>query len=88
MKATPARLDLAPKDKTKVAASRFPKKKSKQGTKGARVKALARELLADPEGWLDAPNPRLNGRRPIDLIGTKDERHVKNMLEAFKYGLF
>ena len=52
------------------------------------VQALAHDLLANPEGWLAAPNPRLQGRKPIDLVGTEDERHVRNMLEAFEYGLF
>lgn len=42
----------------------------------------------DLQSWLDAPNDRLGARRPSDLLGTPDQQHVVDMVEAFKYGIF
>jgi uncharacterized protein (DUF2384 family) len=47
-----------------------------------------RDIFADPEAWLQMPNVRLGGRKPIDLIGTPEEVHVRNITESIKYGLF
>lgn len=37
--------------------------------------------------WLDAPNDRLGGKKPNDLLGTPEQRHLVDMVEAVKYGL-
>jgi DNA-binding transcriptional ArsR family regulator len=42
----------------------------------------------DPEDWLSTPNPQFEGRRPIDLIGTDDERRVHIIIEAAQQGCF
>jgi uncharacterized protein (DUF2384 family) len=37
--------------------------------------------------WLDAPNDRLGGKKPNELLGTPEQRHLVDMVEAVKYGL-
>lgn len=49
---------------------------------------LSGELLGDPEGWFMTPNPRFGGRQPIELVGTKDEFLVCNLLRTADQGLF
>jgi antitoxin Xre/MbcA/ParS-like protein len=46
------------------------------------------DIFADPETWLNMPNLRLAGRKPIDLIGTPDEELVRNITESIKHGLY
>jgi uncharacterized protein (DUF2384 family) len=41
----------------------------------------------DLEKWLDTPNSRLGGRKPKDMLGTPDQQHVVDLIEAVKYGL-
>jgi hypothetical protein len=36
----------------------------------------AGSAVDDPEDWLNTPNPQFEGRRPLDLIGTREERRV------------
>jgi DNA-binding transcriptional ArsR family regulator len=45
-------------------------------------------VVGDPEDWLNSPNPRFEGRRPIDLIGTDDEIRVHIIIEAAQQGCF
>jgi DNA-binding transcriptional ArsR family regulator len=45
-------------------------------------------VVEDPEDWLNTPNPRFEGRRPIDLIGTEDEDRVHIIIEAAQQGFF
>jgi len=45
-------------------------------------------VVDDPEDWLSTPNPQFEGRRPIDLIGTKDEPRVHIIIEAAQQGCF
>ncbi len=45
-------------------------------------------VVGDPEDWLNSPNPRFEGRRPIDLIGTDDEIRVHIIIEAAQQGFF
>ena len=52
------------------------------------LRAEAATLVADHERWLDTPNDRLGGRKPNDLIGTKEEQHLRDLLRAIKYGMF
>ena len=46
------------------------------------------DTFADPEAWLNMPNLRLAGQKPIDLIGTPDEKLVRYIIDSIKYGLF
>ncbi len=39
-----------------------------------------KSTLPDAEEWLDSPNNRLGGKKPRDLIGTPDERYIREML--------
>ncbi len=52
------------------------------------TRELIDSTLANPDEWLNAPNSRLGGKKPIDLLGTKDERHVRDMFMAYNLGLF
>ena len=65
----------------------IPKKKP-PSTPSLSVEDLARELLADPDKWLDAKNDQLGGEKPRDLVGTPKEPVLRNLLEAIKYGSF
>lgn len=49
---------------------------------------LARELFGNPNPWLETPNARFDGRRPIDMIGTDEEKWICRVLYAYKYGMF
>ncbi len=49
---------------------------------------LANEVLENPGLWLRTPNPRLDDRQPIELIGTEEELKVYNILNAVNQGLF
>ena len=45
-------------------------------------------VVDDPDEWLNTPNPQFEGRRPIDLIGTSEERRVHIIIEAAQQGCF
>ena len=38
------------------------------------------------QNWLDAPNDQLGGKKPNELLGTAEQRHLVDMVEAAKYG--
>jgi hypothetical protein len=52
------------------------------------IEDLVRELLAEPDKWLDSKNDQLGGEKPRDLIDTPKEPVLRNLLEAIKYGSF
>lgn len=52
------------------------------------VEQLARELIAEPDRWLDTENDQLGGEKPRDLVGTPKEQMVRDLLEAVKHGSF
>jgi DNA-binding transcriptional ArsR family regulator len=57
----------------------------------AELRKLIKEVSTaddDPEEWLYSPNPQFEGRRPIDLIGTKDEIRVHIIIRAAEQGCF
>ena len=57
----------------------------------AELKKLIKKIgtvIDDPEEWLNAPNPRFEGRRPIDLIGRYDEGRLHIIIEALQQGCF
>jgi hypothetical protein len=65
----------------------IPKKKP-HATPLPSVEVLARELLAEPDKWLDTKNDQLGGEKPRDLVGTPKEPVLRNLLEPIKYGSF
>jgi len=46
------------------------------------------DIFADPQAWLNTPNLRLAGQKPIDLIGPPDQELVRNITESIKHGLY
>jgi len=56
-------------------------------------KALFKDLRrifseSDLQQWLDAPNAQLAGRKPNDMLGTPDQQHLVDLIEAVKSGAF
>ena len=45
-------------------------------------------IFEDPQPWLDTPNSWFGGRKPGDLIGTPDEKHLRNWIGMVKHGLY
>ncbi|HEY6331095.1 MAG TPA: antitoxin Xre/MbcA/ParS toxin-binding domain-containing protein [Blastocatellia bacterium] len=51
----------------------------------------ARDVVPDPEAWLETPNMFLSLRSPREMIdsGSQAERRlVWNLIESIKYGFF
>ncbi len=46
-----------------------------------------RAHFSDPDLWLDTENDQFGGRKPRDLIGTEDEKYIRNLLRMIKYGM-
>ena len=46
------------------------------------IREDVRELLSNADAWLETENVAFTGRKPKDLIGTPDERLLRNMLRA------
>jgi pimeloyl-ACP methyl ester carboxylesterase len=44
-------------------------------------------ILADPDSWLNTPNDRFAGKKPINLIGTKEEQRLRDLIRAIKHGM-
>ena len=44
-------------------------------------------VLDDPDTWLNTPNDRFAGKKPIDLIGTKEEQQLRDLIRAIKHGM-
>ena len=53
----------------------------------ADLRQEAQSLFSDPDSWLDTENDQLRGRKPKDLLGTEDEKYVRNLLRMIKYGM-
>ena len=47
-----------------------------------------RGFVDDPESWFRTPNAELEGRKPVDLLGTADEPRLRNRIAAAKLGMF
>jgi DNA-binding transcriptional ArsR family regulator len=45
-------------------------------------------IVDDPQGWFHRPNPIFEGRRPVELLGTPDERRLRTRIAAAKLGMF
>lgn len=52
------------------------------------VEDLARELVNEPDKWLDTENDQLGGEKPRALIGTPKEPVLRSLLEAIRNGSF
>jgi hypothetical protein len=52
------------------------------------VEDLVRELVDQPDKWLDTENDQLGGEKPRELVGTPKEPVLRNLLEAIKHGSF
>lgn len=67
-----------------------PGKRELERQKGALMKDLKRifPVESDLQKWLDAPNDQLGGRKPNDMLGTPDQQHVVDLIEAVKSGAF
>lgn len=56
-------------------------------------KALFKDLRrifseSDLHAWLASPNAQLGGRTPQVMLGTLDQQHVVDLIEAVKSGAF
>jgi hypothetical protein len=51
------------------------------------IRQEVESVVADPAQWLNTENDQLGGRKPGDLIGTVDERHLRNLIRAIKHGM-
>ena len=63
-------------------------KKQPHSTALPSVEELARELIDQPDKWLDTENDQLGGEKPRELVGTPKEPVLRNLLEAIKHGSF
>ncbi|HEV3146897.1 MAG TPA: hypothetical protein VGZ47_23620 [Gemmataceae bacterium] len=54
----------------------------------APIEDLVRDLIDQPDKWLDTENDELGGEKPRDLVGTAKEPVLRNLLEAIKHGSF
>lgn len=52
------------------------------------IEDLVRELIDEPDRWLDTKNDQLGGETPRALIGTPKEPVLRNLLEAIQHGSF
>jgi uncharacterized protein (DUF2384 family) len=51
------------------------------------IKREVEQIVADPGHWLKTPHDQLGGRKPLDLIGTKDEQQLRDLIRAIKHGM-
>jgi hypothetical protein len=52
------------------------------------IDSLVPDFIPDAEVWKTTRNPKLGDYRPVDLIGTPMEIHLRNMLRAARQGAF
>lgn len=48
---------------------------------------VAAVVVEDSEGWLETPHRFLGWQKPKDLIGTKQEQLLRDLLRAIKQGM-
>jgi uncharacterized protein (DUF2384 family) len=44
-------------------------------------------MIPDSDRWLDTPHTWFGGRKPRELIGTQDERELRNLIRGIRYGI-
>lgn len=52
------------------------------------VEAMVRDLIDEPDKWLDADNNLLGGSKPRKLLGTPQEPVLRSLLESIEDGSF
>ena len=52
------------------------------------VLPLIADVIPDHSRWLDAPNAALGGHSPREWIGTPEEERLRDMVLAYKYGVY
>jgi uncharacterized protein (DUF2384 family) len=52
------------------------------------IRLDVKDLIVEPDRWLDTPHYLLGNQKPRDLIGTEQEQHLRDLLRAIKYGLY
>lgn len=52
------------------------------------LQELIDRVVDNPEAWLSTPNHQFGGRQPRELIGTREETKLVNLLRAVDQGLF
>ncbi len=65
----------------------IPKKKPR-AVSSPSIEDLVRELIDEPDKWLDTKNDQLGGEKPRNLVDTPQEPVLRNLLEAIKHGSF
>ncbi len=48
---------------------------------------LVRDVVDDPDVWLERPHEMLGAKSPRELIGTNREQFVRNLLRGLKHGM-
>jgi hypothetical protein len=51
------------------------------------VESLVREVVADPDKWMDTPNDQLGGNKPRQFVGTPNEVRLRELVRAIKHGM-
>ena len=72
---------------TKRRNARSPKTNGLWPGENSDIRKEIATVVADPEGWLDAPNEWLSMAKPRDFIGTDREQFVWDLIHAIKLGL-
>lgn len=49
------------------------------------IRQEAGKFFANPDEWLDTPNPNLAGRTPNDFVKDGHDEPVRNLLRSLKY---
>jgi uncharacterized protein (DUF2384 family) len=61
---------------------------TKRRPRSAKLTALLKAVLDQPEKWMSTPSMQLGGRRPADLVGTDEGVKIFDILNAVDQGLF
>jgi hypothetical protein len=51
------------------------------------IRTEVAKVIAQPDLWLNQPNALLGGSCPKDLVGTKREVRVRDLIRMIKYGI-
>jgi uncharacterized protein (DUF2384 family) len=51
------------------------------------IKREVEQIVDDPGRWWKMPHDQLGGRTPLDLVGTKDEQQLRDLIRAIKHGM-
>jgi hypothetical protein len=52
------------------------------------VRAELETIVDNPGLWLDTPTPLFGGRTPGELIGTQDQKLLRDWIGSVKHGMF